>query len=61
MSGYCPTAEPALKDHPAEVIRGVSRKGANFYIAGLSVFSPGFMLACFLAWAMYIFTWSACS
>lgn len=30
------------------------------YSAGLSVFWPGFILACFWLWAMYIFTWSAC-
>jgi hypothetical protein len=31
------------------------------YIAGLLVFWPGFMLACFLACAIYIRTLSACS
>ena len=41
-----------------QLVAGHSRQP---YIAGLSVFWPGLMLACFLACAIYIRTLSACS
>ena len=67
------TSQDLVRTFPNDQTRGIIRGfqivtdpairtgGMKHHIAGLSVFWPGLMLACFLACAIYILTLSACS